>query len=89
MAPRQKYRTYYYSCYVGPVYTATQKFANASSWTRAWGLAQLTIQLGCRVLQDFTCPNPNWTPEVTSSVLSYEYSLTFAGFTEPAILITG
>jgi hypothetical protein len=40
-------------------------------------------------LADFTCPNPNWTPEVTSSVLSFEYSLTFAGFTEPAILITG
>jgi len=40
-------------------------------------------------LEDFTCPNPNWTPEVTSNVLSYRYSLTFAGFTEPAILITG
>jgi hypothetical protein len=37
----------------------------------------------------FTCPNPNWTPEVTSNVLSFEYTLTFAGFTEPAILITG
>lgn len=40
-------------------------------------------------LATFTCPNPNWTPEVTSNVLSYEYSLTFAGFTDPAILITG
>lgn len=40
-------------------------------------------------LATFTCPNPNWTPEVTSNVLSYEYSLTFAGFTQPAILITG
>src|SRR5215208_5296089 len=36
-----------------------------------------------------TCPNPNWTPEVTSNVLSFQYTLTFAGFTEPAILITG
>jgi hypothetical protein len=40
-------------------------------------------------LATFTCPNPNWTPEVTSNVLSYQYTLTFAGFTEPAILITG
>jgi len=40
-------------------------------------------------LETFECPNPNWEPEVTSNVLSYEYSLTFAGFTEPAILITG
>lgn len=40
-------------------------------------------------LETFTCPNPNWTPEVTSNVLSYTYTLTFAGFTDPAILITG
>ncbi|EWY97459.1 hypothetical protein FOYG_02298 [Fusarium oxysporum NRRL 32931] len=40
-------------------------------------------------LETFTCPNPNWTPEVTSNVLTYEYTLTFAGFTEPAIRITG
>jgi hypothetical protein len=40
-------------------------------------------------LETFTCPNPLWTPEVTSNVLSFEYTLTFAGFTEPAILITG
>jgi len=40
-------------------------------------------------LATFSCPNPNWTPEVTSNVLSYQYSLTFAGFTQPAILING
>lgn len=40
-------------------------------------------------LATFKCPNPNWTPEVTSNVLSYQYSLTFAGFTDPAILIKG
>jgi hypothetical protein len=40
-------------------------------------------------LATFTCPNPNWTPEVTSNVLSFTYTLTFAGFTEPAITITG
>jgi len=40
-------------------------------------------------LATFTCPNPNWTAEVTSNVLSFQYTLTFAGFTEPAISITG
>jgi hypothetical protein len=38
----------------------------------------------------FECPNANWTEEfVGFSDLSFTYSLTFAGFTEPAILITG
>jgi len=38
----------------------------------------------------FECPNPNWTEEFTGfSDLSFTYSLTFAGFDQPAILITG
>jgi hypothetical protein len=37
----------------------------------------------------FTCPNPNWTPEVTSSGTSFTYTLTFDGFTQPAITISG
>ncbi|MFP3459853.1 hypothetical protein R5O87_03255 [Arthrobacter globiformis] len=40
-------------------------------------------------LATFKCPNPNWTPEVTSNVLSFTYTLVFAGFTQPAIRITG
>ena len=40
-------------------------------------------------LADFSCPNPNWTPEVTSNVLSFEYTLTFEDFEDPAITITG
>jgi hypothetical protein len=40
-------------------------------------------------LASFTCPNPGWTATVTGTSISYQYSLTFAGFTEPAILITG
>ncbi|WP_426989929.1 hypothetical protein [Pseudarthrobacter sp. Y6] len=40
-------------------------------------------------LADFTCPNPNWTAEITGTSISFVYTLTFAGFTEPAILITG
>jgi len=38
----------------------------------------------------FECPNPNWREEFTGfSDLSFTYSLTFAGFTAPAILIQG
>jgi len=40
-------------------------------------------------LETFTCPNPNWTPEVTSNVISFSYTLVFAGFSDPAIWITG
>jgi len=42
-------------------------------------------------LATFTCPNPSWTPEVTSNVLSFEYTLLFEGFEAPdyAIRITG
>ena len=40
-------------------------------------------------LATFECPNPNWTADVTTSDVSFVYTLTFAGFTEPAIEITG
>jgi hypothetical protein len=40
-------------------------------------------------LADFSCPNPNWTPEVTATAISFVYTLTFDGFTQPAIIITG
>jgi hypothetical protein len=40
------------------------------------------------LLADFSCPNPNWTPEVTGTAISF-YTLTFDGFTEPAISISG
>ena len=39
-----------------------------------------------------TCPNPNWTPEVLASsirIASFRYTLTFVGFANPAITITG
>ncbi len=38
----------------------------------------------------FTCPNRNWTEDVQSiTITSYTYSVTFDGFDEPAILVTG
>lgn len=40
-------------------------------------------------LADFTCPNPRWTPEIIGTSISYSYTLTFAGFDDPAISVTG
>ncbi|WP_050054104.1 hypothetical protein [Pseudarthrobacter siccitolerans] len=37
----------------------------------------------------FDCPNPRWLAQVTDVDYSFEYSVTFEGFSEPAILITG
>ena len=38
----------------------------------------------------FQCPNPNWEDEVTAvNVTGFTYTLTFVGFTEPAIIVTG
>ena len=46
-----------------------------------------TGESSAEFLADFTCPNPNWTPVVSGVAISYVYTLTFAGFTEPAIEI--
>jgi hypothetical protein len=36
------------------------------------------------------CPNPNWTPTFTNiTLVDFTYSVTFAGFDNPYILITG
>lgn len=42
-------------------------------------------------LDQATCPNPNWTKELQGSptVTSFTYRLTFDGFTDPAITVTG
>lgn len=38
----------------------------------------------------FTCPNPNWTEQVQSiTVTGFTYTVTFDGFTAPAIRVTG
>lgn len=44
------------------------------------------------VLASADCPNDNWVPEVqpgTLQLVSYEYTVTFVGFTDPVITITG
>ena len=40
-------------------------------------------------LATFECPNPNWTATISGTSISFLYTLTFAGFTEPAITISG
>jgi hypothetical protein len=36
----------------------------------------------------FTCPNRNWTEDVQSiTITDFEYSVTFAGFDDPALLL--
>ena len=40
-------------------------------------------------LANFECPNPNWTPTVSGTAISFVYTLTFAGFEQPAITVTG
>jgi len=45
-----------------------------------------------QVLAQADCPNPNWTPSVAPGSItlsSFTYTLTFAGFDEPYITITG
>jgi len=51
-----------------------------------------TAPTEAEVLEQADCPNPNWTPSVLAGsiqIASFSYSLTFAGFTSPYILITG
>lgn len=39
--------------------------------------------------ESFSCPNPNWEPEITGTSISFVYKLTFDGFDDPVIYITG
>ena len=40
-------------------------------------------------LATFSCPNPNWTAEVTDATITFSYTLTFVGFNAPVISISG
>lgn len=45
-----------------------------------------------QILAQATCPNANWIPEVEGgsvTLVSYTFTVTFEGFTDPAIMITG
>jgi hypothetical protein len=62
------------------------------AWTKNGRLrsTRLRSQSEADVADEFTCHNPNWTEEVTDvTTTDFTYTVTFAGFTEPAIDITG
>ncbi|GHH78777.1 hypothetical protein [Promicromonospora soli] len=51
-----------------------------------------TTPTNAEILAQADCPNPNWTPSVqpgSVTLESWTYTLTFAGFTSPYVLITG
>jgi hypothetical protein len=48
-----------------------------------------TGESSAEFLASFSCPNPNWTAEVTGVAISWSYTLTFDGFSDPAISISG
>lgn len=55
-----------------------------------WVSMQSTsITTRSQFLATFSCPNPNWTAEVTTARVSWTYTLTFDGFSAPAISISG
>jgi hypothetical protein len=44
------------------------------------------------ILEQASCPNPLWEPALEGgsvTLVSYTFTVTFEGFTEPAITITG
>ncbi|KAI3579690.1 hypothetical protein IWW34DRAFT_913817 [Fusarium oxysporum f. sp. albedinis] len=70
--------------------TTTEAIASSSKNGRLDVPAQSATASSEQFLETFECPNPNWTPEVTDvEVTSFEYTVTFEGFDEPAITVSG
>jgi hypothetical protein len=68
----------------------------ASSMATATSLKNGQLSVPAQEVSAFSapqiCPNPNWTPSIragTLDLLGFTYTLTFAGFTSPAVTITG
>lgn len=68
--------------------TSAQLFPSRNGVLRVPGQTA-TGTSSAEFLADFTCPSANWTPEVTGVAISWSYTLTFAGFSQPAIWISG
>ena len=51
----------------------------------------VTAPTADQFLSQQSCPNPNWTPTLGSAITlsSFDYTLTFAGFSGPYIEFTG
>jgi hypothetical protein len=72
----------------------TAEFSDSSSATVAStrnGQLRVPAQSASPFDAPQVCPNPNWTPSIREGTLvleSFTYTLTFAGFSAPAVLIT-
>jgi hypothetical protein len=76
------------------VETHTSNFSASSSATVAStrnGQLRVPAQSASPFSAPQVCPNPNWTPSIAPGTLvlnDFTYTLTFAGFSSPAVLIT-
>jgi hypothetical protein len=76
------------------VETHTSNFSATSSATVAStrnGQLRVPAQSASPFSAPQVCPNPNWTPSIAPGTLvlnEFTYTLTFAGFSAPAVLIT-
>jgi hypothetical protein len=76
------------------VETHTSNFSASSSATVAStrnGQLRVPAQSASPFSAPQVCPNPNWTPSIAPGTLvlnEFTYTLTFAGFSSPAVLIT-
>jgi hypothetical protein len=76
------------------VETHTSNFSATSSATVAStrnGQLRVPAQSASPFSAPQVCPNPNWTPSIAPGTLvlnEFTYTLTFAGFSSPAVLIT-
>ena len=78
-----------------PIESHTTSFSSSDTFTAVSSKnGRLTVRQATANPGSVTqvCPNPNWTPVIRAGTLtltSYTYSVTFAGFSGPYILITG
>jgi hypothetical protein len=76
------------------VETHTSNFSATSTATVAStrnGQLRVPAQSASPFSAPQVCPNPNWTPSIAPGTLvlnEFTYTLTFAGFSSPAVLIT-
>ena len=71
----------------GQSFTASDNFTATSSKNGRLGVRSTSTSV---VTGGNPCPNRNWTATFTNiTLVDFTYSVTFAGFTQPYILITG
>jgi hypothetical protein len=71
--------------------TVTSPLLSPKNGRLALERLKATVPTAAQFEAQADCPNPNWTPEVRegSLQLSFTYTVTFVGFEDPVIEITG